>query len=106
ALNDAVESTKSQYEKQLKTTNDKVNKLFDNQKALAIILGLGEHATYDHVLGEVKRLIDGANNEIPQPGTPSGDVPESYNLNGRGWTLNGLTIDSDGKITGNYKRND
>lgn len=79
ALNDAVESTKKQYETQLKNANDKANKLLDNQKALAIILGLGEHATHDHVLGEVKRLVDEANNEDDQNSTPISELPTTYN---------------------------
>ena len=106
AINDAVNNTKLQYESQLKNANERANKLIDNHKALAIILGLGEHATHDHILGAVKTLIDESNNSNPPIGTTPVGVPETYNLNGRSWGLNGLTIDSDGKVAGNYKRND
>lgn len=95
---------KVEFDKQLKTINDKANMLLDNHKALAIMLGLSENATQDQVLAEVKSLIDEAEIENPQNGSPEGTLPATIEVNGEVWGLNGVNV-VDNKLQGNYKRN-
>jgi N-acetylmuramoyl-L-alanine amidase CwlA len=99
-LNTEVNKVKAQ----LTEANNKVNVLIDNQKALAIILGLPESATKDQILGEVKTLVDEANNEDNQNSSPIGTLPATIEVNGEVWGLNGVNL-VDGKLQGNYKRN-
>lgn len=99
-----LNTQKTEYENKLRAANDKANMLLDNHKALAIILGLSENATQDQVLGEVKALMDEANQPTPPHSTPEGSLPATIEVNGETWVLNGVNL-VDGKLQGNYKRN-
>jgi N-acetylmuramoyl-L-alanine amidase CwlA len=85
---------------------DFVKRLMTNSMALSELLGLGTNGNPDQIYLAVKALKDQSNQTPTQPGTPDTSLPETKTVNGRAWGLNGLTIDSEGKMVGNYKRND
>lgn len=85
---------------------DFTKRLLTNFMALANVLELPTNANPDQIYEAVKVLKDQSNQTPTEPSIPVETVPETKVVNGRTWALNGLTIDSDGKIVGNYKRND
>lgn len=90
---------KESYEKRLLA-------LDDNRLGLATLLKLSPDANYEQIFFRVNELLQEAIPEEGQIGSGSNTVPENTVVNGRPWTLNGLTIESSGVMVGNYKRND
>lgn len=99
-----LNTQKTEYEKKLSDANKLVQNSNDNRMALAVLLGLPTNAVYDTILGEVKALIDEANNGGWQNSSPEGSLPATIEVNGETWVLNGVNL-VDGKLQGNYKRN-
>lgn len=91
---------------ELDKANDFARKLIMNNMVLAKTLGLPENANPDDIFKAVKTLIEQPNQGGDQNSSPSKGLPETKEVNGRPWSLNGLTIDDKGNMVGNYKRND
>lgn len=91
---------------ELDKEKDFSRRLTMNNMVLAKLLGLPENTNPDLIFSAVKGLIDELKQSGEQNSSPEGTLPETIEVNGRPWALNGLTIDTDGKKVGNYKRND